>query len=148
MFTPSAVVVPPSPAGPKPILLILSNSCCSISAYLGSGLLVSIDLKVAFLASCAAFSNVPPIPTPTTIGGQGLGPAFLTVSSTKSITPSAPYDGVSILIADIFSLPKPLPPAVITIRSPGTISVWIIAGVLSFVLILSKTGSFTTDFLR
>ena len=74
---------------------------------------MSIALNVAFFASWAHLSNVPPIPTPTTIGGHGLGPAVLTVSRINFFTPSIQYDGVSIFIADIFSLPKPLPPAVI-----------------------------------
>ena len=47
------------------------------------------------------------------------------------------------MIADIFSLPKPLPPAVKRSLSPGTIFVWMIAGVLSRVFTRSKTGSLT-----
>ena len=39
------------------------------------------------------FSNVPPIPTPTTIGGQALGPASFTAVSIASFTPSIPSAG-------------------------------------------------------
>ena len=48
------------------------------------------------------------MPTPTTMGGQGLGPACSTVSKMKRFTPSSPSEGLSIAMRLIFSLPKPL----------------------------------------
>jgi len=41
------------------------------------------------------------------VGGQGLGPAFLTVSITKLIIPSAPSAGFNMAIVLTFSLPNP-----------------------------------------
>jgi hypothetical protein len=60
---------------------------------------------------------------------------------------SSPAEGGSIFIWLMFSEPKPLGATVIFILSPATISVWIYAGVLSFVFSLLR-GSFTMDFLR
>ena len=85
----------------------------------------------ARLAQRATLSKLPPTPTPTTIGGQGFGPAFLTVSSTKSLTPCAPSLGRSIRSAPCFSLPNPLGATVISQASPGTRSTVSSAGVLS-----------------
>ncbi len=65
---------------------------------------------------------VPPIPTPTTIGGQGLGPALSTVSITNFFTPSSPSEGFNIFKALMFSLPKPFGAITILILSPSTIS--------------------------
>ena len=61
--------------------------------------------------------------------------------------PCKPADGLNIRIWLMFSLPKPFGPTVIFTLSPGTISVYSIAGVLSPVL-PRRTGSLTTDFLR
>ena len=47
----------------------------------------------------------------------------------------------------MFSLPKPFGATVILTLSPGTMRVWMTAGVLSPVVPRS-TGSFTTDFLK
>ncbi len=48
----------------------------------------------------------------------------------------------------MFSLPNPLESAVIFNFSPGTMVVWMTAGVLSFVLILAENGLSTTDLRR
>ena len=53
-------------------------------------------------------SELPPIPTPTTIGGHGFPPALSAVSTTKSFTPSIPSAGSAILSALLFSDPNPL----------------------------------------
>ena len=45
--------------------------CASIGFALGSPIL----RRIAFFESSAAFSRVPPMPTPTTSGGHGFGPA-------------------------------------------------------------------------
>ena len=45
------------------------------------------------MASSAEPSKPPPMPTPTTMGGQGLGPAPATVLTTKSLTPLGPIGG-------------------------------------------------------
>lgn len=85
----------------------------------------------ACFASRAQPSKSPPIPTPTTIGGQGLPPAIRTVSTTKSTTPARPAAGVNICRRLMFSLPKPLGATVSVTFSPGTMRVCSTAGVLS-----------------
>ena len=75
----------------------------------------------AFFARSAHFSNVPPIPTPTTIGGHALGPASFTAVNIAFFTPSMPSAGFNINILLIFSLPKPFGANVISTLSPGTI---------------------------
>ena len=62
------------------------------------------------------------MPTPTTMGGQGLGPAWRTASSTKDLTPSAPSAGFSIFTVLMFSLPKPLGAKVSVRPSPAVSS--------------------------
>jgi hypothetical protein len=91
-------------------------------AYSGLALRTVIGLMRAFLAKKAAFSIVPPMPMPITIGGQGLGPAALTVSTANFLIPATPADGENIFNALIFSLPKPLGARTILILSPGTMA--------------------------
>ena len=55
----------------------------------------------------AAFSKSPPMPTPTTIGGQALGPASATAVKIAFFTPSIPSAGFNINTRLIFSLPNP-----------------------------------------
>ena len=55
-----------------------------------------------------------------TIGGQGLGPAFSTVSIIKSLIPSIPAEGLNIFTALMFSLPKPFGAIVMVSLSPFT----------------------------
>jgi hypothetical protein len=90
----------------------------------------------------AATSKVPPIPTPTIIGGHGFGPAFEITSLTKAFIPSFPCAGAKTVARLTFSLPPPFAAYSISILSPGTISKWITAGRLyptsSFKLCLSK----------
>ena len=78
-------------------------------------------LVSAFFARIAHFSNVPPIPTPTTIGGQAFGPASFTAVRIAFLTPSIPSAGFNMNTRLIFSLPKPLGATVISTLSPGTI---------------------------
>ncbi len=91
---------------------------------------------------------VPPMPTPITTGGQGFEPARLTVSTTAWLMPAQPCDGLSMLRLLMFSAPPPL--AIITRRtlSPGTMEVWMIAGVLSLVLRRACAGSSAADLRR
>lgn len=70
-------MVPPNPPGPMPSLLIFP-------AFLFPGLQHKESrnvhlpvLSVLFGQNCT-FSNVPPTPTPTTIGGHAFGPASFT----------------------------------------------------------------------
>jgi len=95
----------------------------SMAAYFSFWLCPPILRAIAFLAMTIALSAVPPIPTPIMVGGQGLGPAFLTVSTIKFTIPSDPSAGFSIPRALIFSLPKPLGMTKNLILPPGTISV-------------------------
>ena len=99
-------------------------------------------LNNACLLEIAALSNVPPIPTPTVIGGQGFGPALLMHSLTNLSTPSLPAAGAKTVALLTFSLPPPFAAYSISILSPATISKWIIAGklypILSFKLALEK----------
>ena len=64
------------------------------------------------------------------------------------MTPSRPLEGGIMASRLMFSLPNPLESAVIFNFAPGTIVVWITAGVLSFVLILAENGLSTTDLRR
>ena len=55
--------------------LIRSNNSCSNWAMVSSSLILPISRSKACFCQRGAFSKLPPIPTPTTMGGQGLGPA-------------------------------------------------------------------------
>ena len=92
----------------------------------------------------AHFSKSPPIPTPRTIGGQGLLPATRAVSATNPTMSSREADGVNIFIRLMFSLPNPLGATIRDNRSPSTKRVCKIAGVLSPVL-PRRIGSATTE---
>src|SRR5262245_34026043 len=56
----------------------------------------------AFLDRMAAFSNVPPMPTPRISGGHASGPADFTHSMMKSFTAGSPAAGVSIVYFERF----------------------------------------------
>ena len=71
IFTSNVVVLPPNPIGPIPDALISSNISFSNWASCGSGFLSPIFPSNAFLPSFKHKSDVPPIPTPITVGGQG-----------------------------------------------------------------------------
>ncbi len=72
------------------------------------------------MASWAAFSNGPPMPTPTVRGGLAFGPALSMVSTTKSFIAGRPSAGVSILSALMLSQPAPLTSMVSFRPSPAT----------------------------
>mgnify|MGYP003056818042 CR=1 FL=1 len=84
-------------------------------------ILIEEDRPDAFFAINAHFSKVPPMPTPTTIGGHAFGPASFTAVRIAFFTPSIPSAGLSINTLLIFSLPNPFGATVILTRSPGTI---------------------------
>ena len=104
-----------------PSSLILSQISCSKSS------IWSMGSRSASLARAGAVSKVPPIPTPTTIGGQGREPAFLATSATNSGILST-SEGSIIFICDIFSEPAPFGRTVMENFSPGLM--WI-AGIPS-----------------
>ena len=54
--------------------------------------------NVKELSKWAKPKETTPIPTPTTIGGHGFGPASLTAFKINSLTPSRPSEGFNILI--------------------------------------------------
>ena len=81
-------------------------------------------------------------------GGHGLLPARDTVSTTASTIPAQPCDGLSMFRLLMFSAPPPLAMIVMRTRSPGTMLVWMMAGVLSAVLRRAWPGSPTTDLRR
>src|SRR5208283_4691543 len=111
-LTARAVVFPPSPIGPIPRRFTASQSFCSNAS------IRSIGWSRASLASAGAESNVPPIPTPSTTGGQGRPSAISIVpTTTSSIFPTC--DGRSITTRDTFSAPAPLGSTVTANRSPG-----------------------------
>ena len=56
----------------------------------------------------AASSKLPPMPTPTRMGGQGLDPDSATRRMTYSRIPFQPWAGASIMTRDMFSEPPPL----------------------------------------
>ena len=82
------------------------------------------------------------------MGGQELGPAASTASSTTLRTPSMPSAGTSILTTLLFSEPAPLGARRRVRPSPGTMRVWMTAGVLSPVFLRSNRGSATQDLRR
>jgi len=94
------------------------------------------------LASSIAFSAEPPMPMPSIPGGHQPAPIFGTISSTQSTMESL---GLSIANFVLFSLPPPLAATVISTWSPGTNSMWVMAGVLSFVFVRPKAGSATME---
>ena len=83
--TEMAVVFPPMPWGPNPLAFNLCNISVSMLANFGSGFLSFAPSKSASFDSNAAFSNVPPIPTPTNNGGHAFTPFFVTHSTIKFI---------------------------------------------------------------
>jgi len=54
-------------------------------------------------------------------------------------------EGLSAANLDLFSEPPPFAARVISTLSPGTISKWITAGVLSFVFLRAPAGSASTE---
>ncbi|MDI3493544.1 MAG: hypothetical protein PWP17_1427 [Desulfomicrobiaceae bacterium] len=125
------VVLPPSPMGPMPRSLMALRSSSSRAATSGFGLRSPMGRNSAFLASAGARSKVPPIPTPTMVGGHGLGPASAMVRTTNSLIPFQPCAGFSMAMRDMFSDPPPLAMKRMRRVSPGTTWVWMMAGVLS-----------------
>jgi hypothetical protein len=59
---------------PNTQIFISVKIFCSSSAKAWIRVAARPGAAAAFLASTATLSKVPPMPTPTTIGGQGLGP--------------------------------------------------------------------------
>ena len=94
-----------------------------IDLYRADDLTLVHRLAMPRLPSHIAWSALPPMPTPTIVGGQGLEPALSIVLTMKSITPLRPAEGVSMASALIFSQPPPLGMMVILSWSPGTMSV-------------------------
>ena len=101
-------VRPPSPMGPMPVALRRSSASRSSAAISPSGDASPSGRSSCRLASRHACSIVPPIPTPTTTGGQAHAPAETTVSTIASSTPVRPAAGVSIQSLPMFSLQSPL----------------------------------------
>ena len=61
----------------------------------------------AILARCMHRSEVPPMPTPTMVGGQTRPPHSITLSMTKRLTALTPSAGISICRNEPFSEPEP-----------------------------------------
>ncbi len=148
MNTARQVCVPPRPCGPMPSALTLASSSASMPATRSSGCSEPMSRSRAFLASTVTMSMVPPMPTPSTIGGQGLAPARETVSSTACTMPGQPCEGLSMLSDDMFSAPPPLAIIQSSTRSPGTMLVCSTQGVLSVVLRRAWAGSAAMDLRR
>ena len=89
---------------------------------LGIGMPFPTGRRSAFLEIIAAFSNVPPIPTPTMTGGQGLAPDSSTRSTMYRFTPSIPTAGGNATTRLIISPPNPLVSTESLSLSPGTTS--------------------------
>ena len=94
------------------------------------------------LASSIAFSALPPMPIPSMPGGHQPAPIVGTVLRTHSAMLS---EGFSIANFALFSDPPPLAASFTSTVWPGTICVWITAGVLSRVFFLAPAGSATMD---
>jgi hypothetical protein len=105
-----------------PVSFMASRSSSSSLAISGSGFGCPEGRVRAFLASRAALSKGPPMPTPTVRGGLALGPALSIVWTTKRFMAGRPSAGVSILRALMLSQPAPLTSMVNFNRSPGTTS--------------------------
>src|SRR5581483_7568007 len=148
MLTASAVFEPPTAWGPTPSAFTFSSSSRSNCAVSSSGLCSPTGRVIAFLARYIAYSDEPPTPTPTTRGGQGLPPDSSIVCSTNSVMPSLPRPGSITWNFVMFSQPPPFGTTVRRSLSPGTISVWITAGVLFFVLTRAENGRSTIDARR
>src|SRR2546430_17667319 len=85
-----------------------SRTSRSIAPIAGSGFGEPSSRNSAFLDRIAAFSNVPPTPTPTMSGGHASGPAVLTHSRIQPFHPPSPPPGGSLLFFERFSPPPPL----------------------------------------
>src|SRR5579859_1124876 len=145
--TARAVMRPPNPPGPIPRSLMRRSSSASSAAASGSGDGSPTRRSSARFARSAACSNVPPNPTPTMSGGLGLGPASAIVRVTNSTTPSRTSAGVSMASRLMLSHPAPFARTDSVIRSPGTMRVYTIAGVLSPVF-CRVSGPRTTEARR
>ena len=126
-----------------PSALTFSYSSMRISSSLlagprASSSYMSMSSINTSLAINIAFSAVPPTPMPSMPGGHQPAPIVGTVLSTQSTIESL---GLSICSLDLFSLPPPLAATVTSSLSPGTSSIWITAGVLSWVFLRAKIGS-------
>ncbi len=117
-WTAKAVESPPRPCGPTPRPFTASVRLSSSAAPSGSGHAVPSGRVAAFLASETQRSEVPPMPTPTIVGGQVLPPASSTQSTTKVLIASTPSAGTAIFSHELFSEPLPL----------GTISISSVSG--------------------
>jgi len=95
IFTPNAVILPPSPEGPMPSLFIRSS--IPLPAPLNT-----VCHSFCLSASKALFwPKKPPFPWSSDTYADdnrrtGIRPAFSTVSIIKFLTPSIPWEGVSI----------------------------------------------------
>ena len=88
-----------------------------------------------------AFSAVPPMPMPMIPGGHQPAPMVGTVFSTHSTMES---EGFSMTNFDLASEPPPLAATMTSTLSPGTIVMFITAGVLSLVFLRAPAGSAST----
>lgn len=77
----------------------------------------------SFFGKKSASFKVRTYPYTNNNGRARVSPAFFTVSTTKSITPFSPADGLIILRALMFSAPPPLGINVISSLSPLTVSI-------------------------
>src|SRR6266850_60636 len=102
-----------------PSRLARPSSSFSIASRVGSALAEPTSRSSAFFDRSAAFSNVPPMPTPRTSGGHASGPAVFTHSMMKSFTPSTPAAGVNMVYFYRFSQPPPLAMIASLSRAPG-----------------------------
>ena len=128
-----------------PVAFTACSSSASSSATSGIGLGRPMSRSSASLASSAAFSIVPPMPTPSTSGGHGLPPAARMRATMRSTTFALPSAGTSIHTALMFSLPPPFGATVSLSRSPAVSLTWTMAGVLSPVFVSRRSGSRMTD---
>src|SRR5258706_2491683 len=115
--TANAVESPPRPWGPTPSMFTASARLASSAAPSGSAQAVPRARVAAFLASATQRSEVPPMPTPTMVGGQVLPPASSTQSTTKVLIAFTPSAGIAIFSQELFSDPLPFGTISITRRS-------------------------------
>ncbi len=99
------------------------------------------SIRTSF-AICIAFSAVPPIPMPSIPGGHQPAPMVGTVFSTQSTTES---EGLSMANFDFASDPPPFAATSTSMVFPGTSSMLVTAGVLSWVFLRANCGSSTME---
>ncbi len=101
-----------------PSMLAASESSPSSFAPSASAQCTPSGRVAASLARCTQTSDVPPMPTPTMVGGHVLPPAARMQSTTKVLIAATPSAGTAMRRNELFS--EPLPLGIISSLTPST----------------------------